>query len=288
MNRIAAVAAALLLAAVPGGARAATVTVGHATVATGCGPALPVDFYWPSTAPTGVVWLTHGWLGTKDGFGELAGQIVARSGAIVVAPTVPSFDPGDGCWIFGAPMQQAIAQVIAGRTELERAAAAAGYRGALPARIVMAGHSAGGNLALAVAGYTPVQAVVMFDGAAGSIGGGQAAQALTSYQGPVYDVASEDNLADPGVLRALEQARPGRFVGVYIVGGRHLDAIGYSNWIAMWLLNDWPTNPANVTAAQQIGADWIRDALTGTDVGVYGVAGQRFTVAGATAVTLPT
>lgn len=250
--------------------------VGHSTLVIPCGAGVVVqaDWYKPSGTPNGLVWLQHGYGGSKANVAELAGVIARNTGAVVVAPSISAVNRGDGCWLLGPQMEQAVARMFADRRALQTSASAAGA-GTLPEAAVLAGHSAGGNLALTAAGYgAPVRAVVMFDGAAGSDDHGQqAADALAALGAdgiPVLDVASEPHNACPNrqpwlyhdVRDSLVEARPGRFVGVYLTGGRHMDALGYSEWGAM-LLCGWSAGE-NVAAAQQLGSDWIGSALSGT------------------------
>ena len=94
---------------------------------------------------------------SKSNVSTLAVQLAERTNSVVVAPTVTSnFFAADGCWINGDQMHRAIATLFAGdRAALTAsAAAAAGRPVRLPRPFVLAGHSADGNLAAAVAGYT--------------------------------------------------------------------------------------------------------------------------------------
>jgi hypothetical protein len=121
---LAAVAAALVAFNTSAAVRVAS---GSSSLAIPCGAPVQADWYFPAASPTGVVVLTHGWLGGKNGMAELARLIVARSGAAVVAPTIKSFDPGNGCWLLGAPMARAVASLVTARTVLQQSASAAGF-----------------------------------------------------------------------------------------------------------------------------------------------------------------
>jgi hypothetical protein len=214
---------------------------------------------------------------------------MAREGALVVSPTLPASGP---CWIDGSPLHQAVAALVASRSALEASARAAGWTQPLPAPTVLAGHSSGGNLAVDVAGYlagaADVRAVVMLDGASQDPGMTQMRAALAKIPSlPVLQVGAPPTVCNPDRrgTRALVEARPGRFVGVEIAGGQHLDGVGYANFFGN-LLCGWP-RPENVAAARQIASDWVLNALTGSSVGIVGGApGQMIPVGAATARVL--
>ncbi len=279
-----------------------SVTRGMSTldVGCGCGQQLEADWYFPNQPeePVGTIYLQHGFLRSKSNMSGLAVQLAEHTNSIVVVPTVSSnpLDP-DGCWINGDPMHRAVANLFSGdRTALtDSASAAAGRPVTLPRQYVIAGHSAGGNLAAAAAGYTTtsdavgdLRAVVMFDGVDNGGAIASAAGRLTgAYDRPIYQIAGECsscNAFGSGTV-ALTDARPDRFVGVRLEGGTHVDAEGSSAGPLAWLACGYP-QPRNVEAVPAIAAGWIVDAFTGSDVGVYGEPGQRIPVGGATAVVL--
>lgn len=231
--RLLPVLAGVLACAVSGGA--ARGAVGHSTLQIPCwsGVAAPADWYVPAGTPTGLVLLIHAYWGDKNSVSGLAKDLSARTGAIVVAPTVSSSPWAQGgCWILGEPLERAVAALFRGdRAALTASASAAGVATPLPAAAVLAGHSAGGNLALAAAGYgASANAVVMLDGGAGDDPShAQKALAQLPPDFPVFQIASPRGSAcipRPVVTDALTAARPGRFVGVMVVGGSHLDATG--------------------------------------------------------------
>lgn len=278
---------------------AVSVTTGQSTLVIPCGSgvAAPVDWYKPSVAATGLVWLEHGYLSSKGDVAALAQGIARSTGALVVAPTVSSTTT-DPCSIDTTALHQAVAQLFVNRAALAASATAAGWTQPLPGPFVLAGHSSGGNLALDAARYlagtaafADLRAVVMFDGASQDATGVQATQALATLTGgnwrPVLQIAAPATPCNPytPVTRALVAARPGQFMGVRLENGQHLDAIGYVNFLGN-LLCGWP-RAENVAAVPQIASDWITNALTGSTLGIVGgTPGQRVPVGAATAVVL--
>ena len=229
----------------------------------------------------------------------MAIYLADTTNSVVVVPTISSnpFAAG-GCGIHGAPEQQAVAALFTGdRAALTAsAAAAAGRPVALPRPFVLAGHSAGGNLATAVAGYTvdngavsDLRAVVLFDAVDS---GGQMSTALAKLTGandrPVYQIASPCSLCNGfgSGTAALHEARPDQFIGVLVKHGTHIDAEGASTSILAELVCSSP-RPRNVAAVQTIAEGWIRDAFTGSHTGLYGAPGQLINVDGATVKVLP-
>ena len=290
----------------PRPAHPGTVVVGHAGLEVPCGAdgtRLPADWYLPgsgSRRATGVVWVQHGFFRTRRNVATLARAVAARTRAIVVTPTVSS-NPfaAEGCWINGTPMHRAVARMFAGRSALQRSAdAAKGRHVPLPRAFVLSGHSAGGNLATAAAGFTTLpggavadlRAVVLYDPVDS---GGAMPEALGRLTGgadrPVLAITAPPSACNAfgSGTRALVTARPGRFVGVQLAGGSHVDAEGPdSDPLARGLCGS-PIQ-ANVEALRSIASGWITNALTGSSIGIVGgTPGDRIPVDGATAVVLP-
>jgi hypothetical protein len=91
----------------------------------------------------------------------------------------------------------------------------------------------------------------------------------------------------------LEAARPGRFNGVMLVGGRHIDALQGGNpflQLSEYLIAGF-SQPRNVEAVKTLAVGWVNDMFAGTHDGIYGAPQQRIEVptsAGtATALVLP-
>jgi hypothetical protein len=285
VNVLAALAAAVLVAA----ASASTSGTSNLTIPCGAGVQAPADWFKPTGAATGLVWLQHGYLGSKADVAEVGRIIADKTGALVVSPTVPS---SGACWIDGTAMHQAVAETVAGRAALEASAGEAGWTQTLPGRVVFVGHSSGGNLGVDAARYldgsaVDVRGVVMLDGASQDTAMTQMRQALPLLDVPVLQVGAPPGpcVPDRRGTRALVESRPGAFVGVELARGNHLDAVGYVNFWAN-LICGWP-RAENVAASRQIMADWVTNLLTGTSLGITGgTPGQRITVGQATAVVL--
>ena len=284
--------------------------MGRAPLAVSCGCEQTVDatWYFPNQEeePQGVVYLQHGFFRNSNNVSALAVQLAEQTNSIVVAPTITSnFFAVDGCWINGDPMHQAVAGLFTDpdRTALQASATTAainagvlspGQTLTLPDQFVLAGHSAGGNLVAAAAGYIAgyvakhpdstavenLRAVIMFDGVDndGAIGAGvgKLPEAV-----PVYQIASPCGLCNGfgSGTTALEAARPGKFVGVLLKHGTHIDAEGASSGFPAKLVCGFPRS-RNVDAVQILAAGWIVDAFHPQDppIGVYGTPGSTISV----------
>lgn len=268
------------------------------------------DWYLPtqadgSTAATGVIWLQHGFLGSKSMVSALARTLSQQTNSIVVAPTLPSL-PGfscSGCWINGEPMQQAVATMFLGdRTALTSSAAAAGYLGALPQDFVLSGHSGGGGFATSVGGFYAadptssgdLRGVVMFDGVAWR---GRLSSALDSLSDPfvpVYQIAAPSSPwnSSSRTTRELVAARPDQFVGVTLARGSHADAVIGGNPILDLLaqLVAGVSPPGNTAAATLLATGWTNDLFAGRGPddgeGIYGTPGQYIVMGDTAAVVL--
>ena len=271
-------------------------------VGCGCGETLDADWYFPNQAdePAGLIYLQHGFFRSKANLSALAVQLAEQTNSVVVVPTVASnpFAQG-GCWVNGDAMHRAIADLFVGDMAAltASATAAAGHAVVLPTQFVLAGQSAGGNLAAAAAAYTVdtdaidrLRAVVMFDGVdnGGRIAAGSAALTGANAR-PVFQIAADCGLCNAfgAGTSALVDSRPDDFVGVRLEGGKHTDAEGASSGL-IGLLTCGVPDRDNVAAVPAIAAGWINDVFTGSHDGLYGAGGERFHVGAATAVVLGT
>lgn len=292
------------------------VKVGHSRLNIPCGPGgytAPADWYFPTQADgsvqaQGVIWSQHGFLADKSFYSALDAQLAQRTNSIVVAPTLTSNPLAcAGCWLSGAPMHQAVADMFLGdRAALNISANAAGYQGTLPEKFVLAGHSAGGGFAASVAGYTVdnhaadngnLLGVVMFDGVSMNGALPTALASLDTLDIPVYQIAAP---AQPwnayGITTdQLLALRPNQFDGVVLVNGSHVDSMLGSNPIidfAAQLVTKF-SPPGNTAAVYTLSTGWINDMYVGAgpdnpQYGLYGSAGQPIIMGEAAAIVLPT
>ncbi len=279
--------------------RTSNLTIGSKTV--------DADWYFPAGAdPTRLIYLQHGMLASGPMYSYTAAALAEQTHSIVVAPSLTSnwFAP-DRMWVGGQPMQHAVADLFVGdRTALaESASAAAGYDVLLPNRFVLTGHSLGGSLVMGAAGNMVDNGAI--DDLAGVLlldsvdFGNSVPTALDRLTGandrPVLNISSERYVwnRDGVVNDELEAARPGRFNGVMLVGGRHIDALLGGNPLVQfgeYLIAGF-SQSENIEAAKILAVGWVNDMFAGTHDGIYGAAQQAIdipTAAGtATAVVLP-
>lgn len=286
-----------------------TVTVRSSTLTLpGTGQTVPADWYFPNNGdtPTRLIYFQHGFLATASMYSYTAAFLAESTDSIVVAPSLSSnlFDPRAE-WIGGAPLQQAVANLFVGNRDAltASASAAAGHPVVLPTEFVLVGHSLGGALVTAAAGY------MVNNGAIGNLAGvvlldsvdkgdalSSALQKLTGANHvPVLDISSERYVwnLDGIVGDELQAARPGQFNGVMLVNGHHIDALQGGNPLIQFseYLVAGFSQPQNIEAVKTIAAGWINDLFAGTHNGIYGAPQQSIeipTSAGtATAVVLP-
>lgn len=292
-----------------GRADAVAVRMASATLLVPCGStgtSLPADWYFPAVAsPVGVVWLQHGFSASKSSVAALATNIAANTNAIVVAPTVSSnFLSLNGCWINGSAMHRAVARMFGDRLSSLQSSATSAARTAgagaitLPRAFVFSGHSAGGNLAVAAAGFTTtlssggslvssrLRGVVMYDGVdnGGAIGVGLDRLSGANYR-RVWTIAAPDSScnASGSGTRLLKSKRPAEFIGVRLVNGTHVDAIGRGDLVC------GTPRAENVAALRTLAVSWISNLFAGTPGSALLAntpAGRSSTIGSATAVTL--
>jgi hypothetical protein len=287
--------------------RGSTVTVGTSTLHFDYGPGydLPADWYFPDDPnPTGLIYLQHGFLAAAPFYSYTAATLAEQTNSIVVAPSVTS-NPfaADGFWLGGAPFQTAVASLFTGDRQAltDSASTALGADVTLPTPVVLVGHSAGGGLVLAAAGdmvddgtIGDLAGIVLLDGVADNDVATTALGKLPDDL-PIYQLAARpyawNNFGATG--NALVQARPGRFNGVELVGGSHVDSMQGGNrifQIAAYLATGF-SKPQNIDAVKFLAVGWINDMFAGTANGIYGSPGESITIptpAGpATAIVLP-
>jgi hypothetical protein len=237
------------------------------------------DWWFPDDDPVGLVWLQHGFTRRPAHLAGLAAVLADTAAVVVVAPALSSrFMSRSGFWINGDAMHDAIARLVSGdRRSLQASATAAAGHGkvTLPEPFVLAGHSAGGNLAASVAGRTTeievdgglavdaLKGVVMLDGVDHRGAIGVALDRLVGpHDRPVWTIAAADSMCNAGGrgTTLLQARRPGRFVGVRLTGGTHLDAEGTDSGGAARVMCGTP-RAENIDALRALAADWISHLL---------------------------
>ena len=293
------------------------VQVGHSTLAipSGAGVEAPADWYFPTQvdgtiAAQGVIWLQHASGTTGGSLRALAVDLARQTNSIVVAPSLPT----EMNWsLADDPARRAVASLFeGGRAALVGSATAAGYvgdAGNLTGKFVLAGHSAGGGFVTAVAAdyadrnpsSTDLVGVIMEDGVSRGAfdgSGGFAAQVaeLDARSIPVYQLAAPAQLwnAYGATTNALVATNPGRFRGVVLTGGSHVDAMvgsDPSDDIVAQRVTTWSL-PGNAAAARLLTAGWINDLYAGVtpdaaQYGFYAAANRPILLGAAAATPLP-
>lgn len=246
-------------------------TIGHGVV-------VQADWYFPpdSTPATGLIYFQHGMLATSRFYGATAAYLAEKTHSIVVVPTLTwnSLDT-DNYPLTLPNTHRAIADLFFGdRSALTASAREAGFRGTLPTRVVLAGHSGGGGLVAGTARYmveggaeSDLAGVVMLDG------GGlpllmDLDLAKIPHSIPVYNLAgAPSSWNSNGFARyQLAWARPGMFTGVQMLGGRHADSMQSTSGAVQFMayLATGFSSPLNVAASRLLSAGWINDMFHGT------------------------
>ncbi|MEI6240493.1 MAG: lipocalin family protein [Planctomycetia bacterium] len=293
------------------------VQVGRSTLAAsyGGGIQMPADWYFPTQVDgtvdaQGVIWLQHASGAAGSSLAALAVDLARQTNSIVVAPSLPT----SMNWsLAGVAATRAVAALFEGdRSALVASAVAAGYAGEageLKGKFVLAGHSAGGGFVTAVAAdyaasnpaSVSLAGVVMYDGVSGGAFDGSdsfATQvaALDSRSIPVYQLAAPAQLwnAYGATTNALLAVDPGRFRGVVLTGGSHVDAIVGSS-VADDIVTQRVTTrslPGNAAAARFLTAGWINDMYSGGTpnaprYGAYAAANLPIVLGDTVATALP-
>ncbi|WP_328351487.1 lipocalin family protein [Mycobacterium sp. NBC_00419] len=282
------------------------------------GQTVAADWYFPTQADgtvdaQGVIWLQHGFGATNTFYSALAQDLAKQTNSIVVAPTLSSIPItfSGGCLTCEVTQVDAAALLGPNRATLLSSATAAGFTGtALPERFVLAGHSAGGGFATAVADdylegtdaqYDPTDlvGVVMFDGVSnGALDGSFADQvaALAAADKPVYQIAAPAqswNLFG-ATTNVLAATLPGQFIGVVLQGGSHVDSmLGVNPLFDLVLqLVTKPVPAGNTAAVYTLSDGWINDMYAGAtpqapQYGLYAASNQQIIMGPTAAVGLP-
>ncbi|MDO3399688.1 alpha/beta hydrolase [Mycolicibacterium neoaurum] len=268
------------------------VTVRTSTILLANGQRVQANWYFPDVPegapqPDRLILLQHGFFALAPMYSYTAAELAVRTNSIVVTPTLSSnFFADDDAWLNGAGMWNNIAELFVGdRTALKDSARDAGYVGVLPQKFGLAGHSAGGQLVGAVAGYLvdkgaadDLVGVITLDGVPTGSVMPDALAKLQAYEDatgryiPVREIGAPPNLFNfiSNINESLNEARPGRFNGVVLAGGVHMDSMRGGNPIVQFLasvLAGFP-QPQNPPAVWQLSAEWFNDWFDGdTDNG---------------------
>lgn len=278
-----------------------TVRVGRSTLLIDCGDGYTADADWyvPTSQepPQGLIYFQHGILAQGGYYNVTAARLAETTNSIVVVPTITSnIFACDSCFLVGDPMHLAVAKLFSGDRVALATSLAAAFPDediTIPRRYVLAGHSAGTQLAAGAAGFASQLAgpggsgdlagVLLFD--TNDVGGFLSrGLAKVPTATPVYYIGADpallNNFAE--VPRLLQQLRPGRFIGVQLVGGVHGDSQQSTNALVSLITNAafGPSRPENAAAAVQLAAGWIDDMFSSTpDVGVHPEAGATIRLA---------
>ena len=273
------------------------------------------DWYYPDSdePPQRLIYLQHGYLGVGPMYSYTASWLAHRTNSIVVAPTLSSNRyVRDGFWLGDDQAHRATADLLLGdREALTASAVAAGFArkygsgAALPETFTLVGHSLGAGVAAGAAGYyadaviasgatNRLAGIVLLDGAPpGDVLG----RALDKLDGlgvdiPVLELGAPREEGSRRVDEALNGHRPGRFNGLVLDDGQHLDSMQGGSWLIQlvsYLYQGFPTEQ-NKAAAQTIIAGWVNDIFAGridptTGVcdgddcaGIYAAPGQTVSI----------
>lgn len=317
-----------------------SVEVSSSTLVVSPGNEVPADWYFPTQGkPERMIYLQHGFIATGPMYSYTASYLADRTNSVVVVTTVTSnpFAEG-GMWLGGDNMHKSIAQLFldpdreALNASMSTATLKAGHETfAVPQRFVLVGHSLGGGFAPGVAGYyaeglvarradgqdapNDLAGVVLLDGVPSgdtlpnAMGRLKALEASNGNDPadyvPVYEIGAPLNLFNfiSTVNDDLSTARPGKFNGVVVNGGVHMDGMLGGNPLIQavaYLVAGIP-QPQNPPAVQSLMAGWVNDMFEGnidpvtgrclSDCdGTYGDAGETIDIdadrGGATGVVI--
>lgn len=286
-----------------------TVTVRTSSLEITEGRNVPAHWYYPEgdEPPQRIILLQHGFLGVGAMYSYTAANLAETTNSIVVVPTLSSNRyVADGFWLGDDQALRATAALFLGdRDALTASAIAAGYAQrygagvALPGRFALVGHSLGGNLVAGAAGYyadaviaggeaNQLAGVVLLDAAPQQ---NVLPEALDKLDGlgtyiPVLELGAPKE--SRRVDAALNEHRPGKFNGVVLENGKHLDAMEGGTWLIQLISHLYQGFPTaqNQAAAQTLIDGWVADILDGRIdpatgrcdgddcAGIYGTPGQ--------------
>lgn len=246
------------------------------------------DWYYPDSdePPQRLIYLQHGYLGIGPMYSYTASWLAHRTNSIVVAPTLSSNRfVRDGFWLGDDQVYRATADLLLGdREALTTSAMAAGFarkygsEAVMPETFTLVGHSLGAGVAAGAAGYyadaviasgatNRLAGIILLDGAPRA---NVLDETLDSLDGlgvdiPVLELGAPRESGARAVDEVLNGHRPGRFNGVVLDEGQHLDSMQGGSWLIQlvsYLYKGFPT-AQNKAAAQTIIAGWVNDIFAG-------------------------
>ena len=289
-----------------------TVTVRDSWITLNTGQRVAANWYYPrveegAEPPSQMILLSHGFLALGPMYSYTAATLAESTGSIVVTPTLPSnMFAGDSYWLGGTGMASAIADLFLGdRAALTQSALDASYAtqygldpatAKLPQKFGLSGHSLGGNLVTAAAGFLAengaaedLVGVVTLDGVPTGSTMTDALRKLDEYEAltdhyiPIREIGAPSNLLNSlsNVKEALTAARPDRYNGVVLTGGVHMDSMRGGNPLiqfSAYIAAGFP-QPQNPPAVDALAAQWFEEWFAGyTDIGDDFVPGSTIDV----------
>lgn len=286
-----------------------TVTVRQSSLEITDGRKVPAHWYYPEgdEPPQRIIYLQHGFLGVGAMYSYTAANLAESTNSIVVVPTLTSNRyVSDGFWLGSDQALRATAALFEGdREALTASAIAAGFakrygtEAVLPGRFALVGHSLGGNLVAGTAGYfadavtaggteNQLAGVILLDAAPQGSVLSDALDKLDSLDTyiPVIELGAPKEARR--VDAALNSHRPGKFNGVVLANGEHLDSMEGGTWLIQFISHLYQGFPTaqNQAAAQILIDGWAADILDGRIdpttgrcdgedcAGIYGGPGQ--------------
>jgi hypothetical protein len=275
-----------------------TVTVRSSTITLSTGQRVAANWYYPEgdVPPDRMILLSHGFLALGPMYSYTAANLAEQTHSIVVTPTLPSnFFAADDHWLGGIGMAEVMADLFVGEREaLTQSAINAGFAtrygldpatAALPQKFGLAGHSLGGQLVSGMAGFLAengaaddLVGVITLDGVptgttlADSIDKLDAYEAAGGHYIPIREIGAPWNLFNSisNVNQSLNEGRPGRYNGVVLSGGVHMDSMLGGNPLIQftaYVVAGIP-RPINPPAVGQLAATWFNQWFEGqTDIG---------------------
>ncbi|CAN5298427.1 hypothetical protein BH09ACT8_BH09ACT8_21580 [soil metagenome] len=255
--------------------------------------------------PQRLIYLQHGILASGPMYSYTASYLAQRTNSVVVVTTITSNPFADGgMWLGGDNLHNAVAQLFldddrqALNASLTTATLNAGGSAlTVPDEFVLVGHSLGGGFAPGVAGHYAeglvarradaqdsgdetnyLAGVVTLDGVPFDPILPNAMDRLKALENsnngdpadyvPVYEIGAPLNFlnSQSKVNEELSDARPGKFNGVVVNGGVHMDSMLGGNPLiqaSAYLVAGIP-QPQNPPAVQLLMAGWVNDMFART------------------------